>query len=557
MKRIEISYGDFRWTVTPEQVNWLKEFFGYEPESRVGDKIFLFDQARNYNLGQIPEKYKWYLWIDADDIFRGGDKIAEVVDKADKEGVDVIYFNYIYQADIKDNKIEHVIIEHLRERIIRNDKSHKWVAPIHETLIEQRPTKKRDYQDCDVLHLAAIDERVKSLHRNIKTLEYSIFTTKGEDPRPIYYLAKAYFDLRDKDKDFKAVGLIAAYLWGDHKSGWPEERSQACEYLAEIYRRNGLTDKSIDATYWALKEAESPTAMLNMATTYMVKGEWERSLMWAKLAAAMEGKKTTLVINPKDMQGRLLEILFNAHLNLNHIDEAWAAAVKMVDLFPNDENVIKALQFVESLRQKRDITKSVMHLADYLTRSGEPEKVKTLLVSVPRIALDGNPFLAELHKKNFPPKYWDDREIAVYCGPGFTNWSAKSLTNPQGSFVGGSEEAVILMSKELTKLGWSITVYNDPGDDEGIQDGVNYLPYYKFNADDHFNILISWRQPGLFDTPLHYKKGYVWAHDILNPLEFSKERIEKIDKVIVQSPWHRSNIPEVPDNKVLVSSNGI
>lgn len=560
LKRIEVSYehDKSRYTVTQEQVDWLKEWFGWEPESKMGDSIFLFDVARNFNLDQIDkDKYHWMVWLDCDDIFRGGDKLKSVVEEAEKNQIEVVYFNYIYQAEIENNQIKYVIIEHLRERIVRTDGSTRWVAPIHETLIEQRPTRKKDFTECDVLHLAENEKRMGSLHRNIKTLEYSIFKDQGKDPRPIYYLAKAYFDLRTKETDERARKLIYLYLRGENRSGWPEERAQACEYLCEIYRRNGENQNALIECMNGLMEQESPTLFLSIASTYMIKGEWERALMWAKIATNMEGKKTTLVINPKDMQAKILEILYNCHLNLNHIDEAWAAAVKLVELFPNDEQMINAFKFIEGLKQERNVTKAVADLANYLYKSGEPAKVKALLAAVPAIATN-NPITMELYKKNNPPKYWEDNEIAIYCGPGFTNWSPKQLINPKGSFVGGSEEAVILQAKELTKLGWSVTVYNDPGVDEGIHGGVNYLPYYKFNKLDHFNILIAWRQPEfIFQQDLNYKKSYIWCHDILNPLQFPKDQLNKVDKIIVQSPWHRENIKDIPDDKILISSNGI
>ena len=113
------------------------------------------------------------------------------------------------------------------------------------------------------------------------------------------------------------------------------------------------------------------------------------------------------------------------------------------------------------------------------------------------------------------------------------------------------------MCKQLSTLGYRVTVYNDPGADEGDIDGVTYLPYYKLNTADHFNILIAWRQPEFFKQDLNFNKGYIWAHDLLNPLVFTPEILDKITKVIVQSPFHRSNIPDVPDSKILISSNGI
>jgi hypothetical protein len=94
-------------------------------------------------------------------------------------------------------------------------------------------------------------------------------------------------------------------------------------------------------------------------------------------------------------------------------------------------------------------------------------------------------------------------------------------------------------------------------EDEGEHDGVVFLPYYRFNMQDNFNVLVVWRQPNLLDQNFSAKKIYVWCHDIQNPHDYTKERIKKVEKVIVLSPWHRSNIPNVPDEKILISGNGI
>jgi len=123
--------------------------------------------------------------------------------------------------------------------------------------------------------------------------------------------------------------------------------------------------------------------------------------------------------------------------------------------------------------------------------------------------------------------------------------------------MGGSEEAVVYMSKELSKLGWKVTVFGDPGADEGEYDGVKYVPYYKFNSLDEFNILVAWRHPTFVDSNIKAKKTYLWAHDILNALDFTEERVAKWEKIFVLSPWHRTNIPDVPDDKILISGNGI
>jgi hypothetical protein len=163
------------------------------------------------------------------------------------------------------------------------------------------------------------------------------------------------------------------------------------------------------------------------------------------------------------------------------------------------------------------------------------------------------PALIDLRNQFMPPKTWDDNTVVIFCGPGFEQWGPKNVA--QG--IGGSEEAVIYISKELAKLGWKVTVFGDPGEQVGEHDGVTWTPHYEINWNDQFNILISWRQIGLFDIAVKAKKTYLWNHDIQNPLEYRPERVARIDKVMFLSKWQRSNVPLLDESKVMYTSNGL
>lgn len=553
----------FHREATQEEIDWLKGSFGYEPYLKVGDKVFLFDAARNHNFDQIGKEYDWILWMDADDVFRAGQNIREVMQDAVKKNAESVFLNYIYQAVIEDGKIKQILIQHTRERFIKNNGAYRWIAPIHETLIEQRQTVKIGSDKCDVLHLTTDVKMREAITRNMKTLELSIYDTQARDPRPIWYLAKAYFDLKDKESLLKMIGLTKIYLYGSkeydysNRSGWGEERSQAWEYLSEAYRILGEYDSSITCCLNAMRESyKFPSIYLNLGLSYLMKGDWEASLHWVKQALNVPPPQSTLVSNPRDLKARALEITYHATLNLSLLDEARLAAEELLDLFPDSQEMINRVRFTHNLTQEREATKSIVLLAKYLEAIGEKQKLQLLINAAPSTVAN-NPFLVDLHKKVFPPRKWDDNEIAIVCGQGYTSWSPKLLENPNGSFMGGSEEAVVYLSKELAKLGWKVHVYGDPGSDEGEYQGVIYHPYYKFNHLDEFNILVAWRQPAFVDGNYKAKKMYLWCHDLLNSLDFTPERVTKWEKIIVLSPFHRSLIPNVVDEKVLISANGI
>ena len=404
-KHAEVEYKTFYYTVTKGMVKFMKSI-NLEPLSKVGDKLFEFDKARNYSMKMVPKKYTWIFWIDVDDILRG--ELRPVVERAEANNVDSVFINYIYESEIVDGKIKNILIEHLRERLVRNDDSYKWVAPIHETLIEQRPTRKIDDKTVDVVHLSSGERRIKALERNLKNLEYSIFQTKGKDPRPLYYLAKAYFDmwLTKQDKKYLQFArvLCEKYLLGENKSGWAEERSQAWEYLVEIYRTQGDYTNAIKCGHNALIEDERfPSIYVNMALSYVSKGEWDRAIHWVKLAGKLPQPDSTLITTPRDLMARSMEVIWHASLNLSQLDQAWAAANNLVEIYPNNPDMKARLDLANSLREQRDITKTVVTLAKYLEQRGEPYKLNPLMMAVPDTIKD-NQFMSDLMNKVLPPK---------------------------------------------------------------------------------------------------------------------------------------------------------
>lgn len=540
---------------------------GYpEPEISHFTWIKDFGAARNFNLSQIPQNYSWVIWLDTDDVLRGGKKLREVVQKADdnEPQVGAIFFNYLYRVELdKDLHIRQILIEHLRERLFRNNGTYKWVAPIHETLIEQKHTVKINTHDCDVVHMSTDERTGKAILRNVEILEKQL-EEQGDrrDPRTIYYLGKCYFDFRTPEGYEKAESLIKDYLYGTDKntpSGWDEERSQAWEYLSEIYREQHKINASIKCLANALIEyPQFPQFYIDMALAYCYKNDWKKAEHWVKLSQQIPYPTgTTVVLNPRDMQARVLEVLFNIAVNTDDIDGAWAAMRKLVDMFPEDQSVKDRYNATEQLKKDNEIAHAFMKVVGYLRETGQQSKLQSLAQGIPD-SLKQEPMFLQFRQDVLPPKKWADNEIALVCGRGFEKWSPKNLD----SGIGGSEEAVILISRELAKLGWKVTVYGDP-EKEGDYDGVTYLSHYEFNANDEFNIIIGWRSVGFFDNKFKARKKFLWLHDVQNPLEYTKERVNEIDKIFVLSEAHKktllneANKEYLTDDKFFLTSNGV
>jgi glycosyltransferase involved in cell wall biosynthesis len=538
---------------------------------------YRFDEARNFAISQIPKEFDFYIWIDADDVWQGTDRIRPLVKEAYIYNIGAIFFDYLYMVELDEKgRIREVLVQHKRERIIRNNDCFKWIGRLHETLIEQRSGMTKVFKDdCKVVHLSDETRTDANLARNIEILERTIKEEEGKDPRTVMYLGKAYFDraktANDENmmNDFaKAEECFNKYLGGsgtpgiDYKgaSGWEEERSNAWEYLSEIYRFTKNFNNAIKATSNALIESpQFPNYYLDMAMNYIMLGDHKKADTWLSIAKHVPMPDTTLVVTPRDIKARALEIDFQIAMKTNNLERAKHAAEKLVEIIPSNKDLKDRLNSVNQVLELNKVAQSMVYVGRYLETTGQADKLKTLTYSIPK-QIENEQFAAQMRQRFLPSKLWKDNEVTIICGPGFEQWSPKNLEKG----IGGSEAAVIYAAKELVKLGYKVTVYGDPREDQGEYEGVTYLPWYFINVKDTFNILLIWRAIGFLDSGFQARQTYLWAHDVPTNPDFIEERMKKLTKIFALSQYHRSlfmmqkdkQMIDIPDDKFLVTGNG-
>jgi hypothetical protein len=118
--------------------------------------------------------------------------------------------------------------------------------------------------------------------------------------------------------------------------------------------------------------------------------------------------------------------------------------------------------------------------------------------------------------------------------------------------MGGSEEAVVYLSRELAGLGWEVTIYG-PVEEKTLDGNVAYLPWREINKTDNFNVFVAWRAPE-FAEHIKAKVKVADLHDVLN-----KSSVKNYPDVtyFVKSNYHRNLYPELADEKFRVIGNGI
>lgn len=512
-----------------------------------------FVGARNANFGRISDEYTHIMWLDADDEVVNPDKIAAVLAIMPEE-YSGLYINYRYDFDAYGN----VTVQHPVARIVKNNGTYHWKASfadgedtVHEILVEKRAVGNVRNNEFWVNHHTTEERKDESLSRNTDILERMYQNSKeNPDPRIVFYLATHYVDAR---LWMKAKILLEQYVG---MSGWAEERSQAYVYLGDIYKSIGQPDVARGCYTRALAEnPDDPSPYVELGQLELDNQLWEKAVSWLTMAVSKKERSTSIVSRPLDSTYRAYKLLANAYANMDAkgLEDALKWTREAIKLRPSEPELLEGQQQLEEMIRVKGMSEAALKLVSALKTSGEQEKILPLIENLP-LDMQDSPLTLNIRNYFAEPVKWPSKSVAILTGPSaLGEWGPWSLAEG----IGGSEEAVIQLSKELTNLGWSVTVYATPGSHAGDIDGVQWRHYWEFNSRDTFDVLIGWRSPGMFDKAFRARKRYLWLHDVVEAPEITPERLDNLEKIIFVGQYHRDLYPQVPDAKALVSGNGI
>jgi glycosyltransferase involved in cell wall biosynthesis len=155
---------------------------------------------------------------------------------------------------------------------------------------------------------------------------------------------------------------------------------------------------------------------------------------------------------------------------------------------------------------------------------------------------------------------WGRENVAIYSGPSWERWSYKNVD--EGG-IGGSETWVVWVARELSKLGYRVTVFADcpiTPDRDGDVEWLHYTEYPKW-ADQHWvDYFISSRTTDTLNFPVRAGKIYVMCHDIWLLSPKSQLFMDRVTKFCALSEWHKKFMMEyhgIPEEKMIITSNGI
>lgn len=562
-------------TATGEKVDTIKQmceandinysYFKWEDD---------FSNVRNFNFSQVPDNADYIFWLDSDDLLVNGQYLRELAEVCKQNGKDVVFLEYWYACRFKGEpsveNIDKVQLVHQRERLIRPGTIH-WQGRLHETPIPndnvkhtytgvpyKEPHVQGQQYPVAVAHMATDAGLKEKMERNRSILELQLKEEKekGEaDPRTLLYLMKIYTETgtQEDNKWEDTLQMGEEYL---KKSGWDEERGTCWELMGQIWGHKGDFRKSVECFSNAIREwPHNILPYLRLASAYYNLQDFKNARHWLEVGSKMDMDKkfTSGMTNYYAIKAMFAELLVKLNFNVDKdINKAFDAATMLFQENPSEENR-NQLVYMENAKYLNDACERLDKLTEYLYKIGEEKSIIPILDNVPQVMQD-MPFAQKLRQKFTPPRHWEDNEICYFANfnqSHFYKWDSSSIDTG----AGGSETAVIKLAEEWAKQGYKVTVYCDPVTN-GIQNGVNYLPWYYFNIKDYFNIFIQWRGWQL-STIVKAKRFYSDLHDIYSAVDISANQLNNVDKFMVKSDYHRGLAPTVPDDKFMIIPHGL
>lgn len=529
---------DFTQPVEAEMVEQFKE---YGLDIPADYRLFNFAAARNESLKHATGTY--VLWLDADDEPVGLGELCAILEKNTK--VELFDVLYDYAKDAEDNSISN----HIRERVFVNNGKFTWkgakLGLIHETIVPNEGyTPLHMSVDPDVFRVIHhSDHADQSSMRNHIALLYEYLKTNGEDARTTYYLGVEFFNRGMYDHCIKILKEYVAV------GGWDEERYRAWVRIAESYHQIGDKKSSRKAYLSALDELPHyPDAYLGLGESYFSDENWGKAIEFLMTGMQKEIPNTKSAVNMVKYTFRAVTFLALAHLNIGHPGEAYKWFAKAKQLNPKHPWVNKYSDLFREAKDLDDYVRGFVKVGQIASRL-YPKTMGKLAEAIPDELKDQELLLA--FKRMFTtPKIWPENSIVVFCSQVLEEWGPDSLKTG----CGGSEEAVIHLTKRWAEMGWDVTVFNNCPEEKTV-DGVKWKRFENFNPRDIFNVLVGWRNNPFLDKKVARKK-FIDLHDVPSLKYFPEKALEDVT-MVAKSQFHRSLFPHLQDNNFEIIPNGV
>ena len=528
-------------------------FNGTNPEteailSEFNARIIRFQWQENFgwarNLVMAECKNDHVLWLDCDDILIGGDHLAAHARAFSIDpSIGSLWLYYNYDQDKSGNCIASL----WRERLL-NRHWFRWKGMLHEEALRTRSCKhaKVPLEDMYVLHQTSPERIRQSAIRNLNISKAAY--EKGQDPAAVWYYARSLVGIGQTQESIPIFEQFAQLTDSD------EHRYDAYLTLSGLYRNFMQIRIARDYALQALDLRPLwPMAYFSMAENHTWLKNWPEVIHWTRLGFGLKhpGEDLPMVWNPRDYYYKPLEPFCMALIQTAKFEEARLVAEKGLSIDPGSAYFNYIAKHIPKLIEQQKLEASCLNLYNHLSKNGESHKLEAFSRSLPDLVAD-YPTFKRLSNRFQTDSPQSGKKLVFYCGTSYEDWDDTSMQDG----IGGSEEAVIHMARQLAKLGWEVEVYNQCRQ-AGERQGVRWCPIWEYDPAMTADVFIAWRDSRSIALAPENSYCVLWLHDVQKMEYYNQEMLDRVDRIFVLSQWHRYNLPEIEDRLFYVTRNGI
>lgn len=498
-----------------------------------------FADARNFSFSQVTKEYDYIIWSDADDIWRGLDKLKETIES--NKHADAFSFWYLYDFD----EYKQPTVVHAKTMVVKNDGCVTWKGKLHEDLQPNRSVETKFVEGIERLHLTNDDRVHVAALRNVEVSKGDL-EENPNDPRTYWNYGNS---LIGAARHKEAVEIFHKFI---KDSGSKEEKYLARLRLATIHQTLDERDEAINNLWIAIgMKPEYPDAYYQIGHVLFTYGQLDEAEHYLLQGLVRKPPYHSIIVyNPRDYDYNPMMLLAKVYFQKNRPDLALPMLEGCLKIYPNNERI---KNLVAEMKIERDTMATVIKEVERIRKMSSPEDIILHINSLDPL-YKSHPAIVSIRNQIVVKDKSSGKDLVIYCGMTEHEWNPK-IFREKG--FGGSEEAVIHLSRHLSKLGWNVTVYNKCGVQTIVEDGITWKPFWEWNYRDKQDVVILWRSPKALDFDINCENIFVDLHDVIPPGEFNEKRLAKLSKVFLKTQAHRSLFPNVPDEKIAIIPNGI
>ena len=554
-----------------------------------------FALARNRALGLATGE--WFIWLDGDDILKGGEHLRRIVNEATEDN-EIVLLPYEYHHDDKGICTD----RHYRERLMRPRHKHSWRSPVHEVCglsgpiegtittrhsddviaIHQHHAKPREVGVCHqcsgpvftaenptgrmCLRCKATEAGLTPQGRNLRILRKYIEKVGESDVRALYYFG---VELNNSGYAGDALRVLRRYV---ELSVWSDERCLALLEICRIYRERDEHDTAIEYAFKAMATKTWASPYFALCKSYYAlasKGvdppyNYARAAHWGSVGLMLNPEnqpKSVLSGDPREFH-EIHDYLNVSLQKTGKLREAIASCEAGLVGLPDHQRMRNNLKLFRAELAKRtaiEETSGLVALGELKPEAGK--MIEQIIRGEFRlVGVDGKP-IEEAAPVELKPERKDGKlDIVFYIGHGFEPWNPATFAK---SGLGGSETMAWEMARHLAQLGHGVRLFGHCTPTmEGVFEGVQFYDASKYR-NVTCDVLIASRRPDAVDNEFNVQAvaRVLWVHDVHVGVALDYQRNLRFDAIFALTKWHKQILrqcyPTIDADKIIVTRNGI